>query len=103
MKCPSTLSFPLLLPSSNFTSLGLQKRRQRDKAKAEQEAYDRKFEQEGSSYYYFGRGGGGAPVKDAEGNVRADLRNYLADGGPPQVCSRQCLHVECRIARNRRR
>lgn len=37
--------------------------------KAEQEAYDRKMNEEIANYNPFGRGGAGAPMKDQTGNV----------------------------------
>lgn len=37
--------------------------------KAEQDAYDRKLQDEIANYNPFGRGGAGAPVKDTSGNV----------------------------------
>jgi hypothetical protein len=47
-------------------------------AKREKDEYDRKLDDEIQRYNYFGRGGGGAPMRDKEGNVvanLADLRN----------------------------
>lgn len=37
--------------------------------KAEQDAYDRKMQQEIANYNPFGRAGAGAPMKDHSGNV----------------------------------
>ena len=43
-----------------------EREREKARAKAEQEAYDRKFEEEAASYNPWGRGGAGAPLKDAQ-------------------------------------
>ena len=46
--------------------------------KQEKDEYDRKLEMEITRYNYFGRSGGGAPMRDKDGNVIAnlgDLRN----------------------------
>jgi len=51
------------------------KRRQQ---KAKDEAYDLKVEREAAGYDPFGRGGGGAPVTDKQGNRMADLRAMRA-------------------------
>lgn len=51
-----------------------EQRLKKQKAKEEQEKYDAKLEAEIRNYDPFGRGGGGAPMKDKEGNVVADLR-----------------------------
>ncbi|XP_067934843.1 centrosome and spindle pole-associated protein 1-like [Watersipora subatra] len=55
----------------------LKRQKQRiDRAKkAEQEAYDKKLNEEIANYNPFGRGGAGAPMKDSTGNVIADLRS----------------------------
>ncbi|XP_064625775.1 centrosome and spindle pole-associated protein 1-like isoform X6 [Lineus longissimus] len=50
--------------------------------KAEKDAYERKLEEEIRNYNPFGRGGGGAPLKDATGNIVADLRSHQGGGGP---------------------
>ena len=42
--------------------------------KAEQEAYDRKMNEEIANYNPFGRGGAGAPMKDQTGNVVGRLQ-----------------------------
>ena len=55
-------------------------------AKNEKDDYERKLEAEIQRYNYFGRSGGGAPMRDKDGNVVAnlgDLRN------PPQATSNQ--------------
>uniref|UniRef100_H2YJG1 Uncharacterized protein n=1 Tax=Ciona savignyi TaxID=51511 RepID=H2YJG1_CIOSA len=43
-------------------------------AKAEQERYDRKIEQEAQNYNPWGKGGAGAPMRDVHGNLISDLR-----------------------------
>lgn len=58
-------------------------------AKQEKDEYDRKLEAEIKRYSYFGRSGGGAPMRDKDGNVvanLADLRNPPQQSGnpPPQ-------------------
>ena len=40
---------------------------------------ERKVERENQSYNPFGRGGGGAPIKDKEGNIKADLSKIRLD------------------------
>ncbi|KAK6179964.1 hypothetical protein SNE40_012204 [Patella caerulea] len=42
--------------------------------KQEQERYERKLEEDIKNYNPYGRGGAGAPMKDAQGNTVADLR-----------------------------
>ncbi|XP_052774184.1 centrosome and spindle pole-associated protein 1-like isoform X28 [Mya arenaria] len=51
-----------------------EKRRQKAMEKAEQRRYDQKLEDEIKNYNPFGRGGGGAPIRDEGGNAIADLR-----------------------------
>lgn len=46
-----------------------EKQRHKAAKKAEQEAYDRKMNEEIANYNPFGRGGAGAPMKDTTGNV----------------------------------
>ena len=48
--------------------------KEKARAKQEQEAYDRKIEAEIEEYNPWGRGGGGAPIKDAQ--VFAFLQYY---------------------------
>ncbi|XP_071119619.1 centrosome and spindle pole-associated protein 1-like isoform X2 [Haliotis cracherodii] len=53
------------------------------KQRAHQEWYDMKLEEEAKSYNPYGKGGGGAPMKDDRGNIIADLRSLRRPGGPP--------------------
>ncbi|XP_046566722.1 centrosome and spindle pole-associated protein 1-like [Haliotis rubra] len=53
------------------------------KQKAQQEWYDMKLEEEAKVYNPYGKGGGGAPMKDDRGNIIADLRSLRRPGGPP--------------------
>ncbi|XP_067678651.1 centrosome and spindle pole-associated protein 1-like [Haliotis asinina] len=53
------------------------------KQKAQQEWYDMKLEEEAKAYNPYGKGGGGAPMKDERGNIIADLRALRRPGGPP--------------------
>ena len=46
-----------------------EQRLKKEAAKREQEAYDRKLDEEIRNYDPFGRGGGGAPLRDAHGNI----------------------------------
>ena len=46
-----------------------EKQRLQAAKKAEQEAYDRKLNEDIANYNPFGRGGAGAPMKDNTGNV----------------------------------
>ncbi|CAE1285263.1 CSPP1 [Acanthosepion pharaonis] len=50
-----------------------EKKIQKLKAKQEQERYDKRLEEENKQYNPFGRGGGGAPLKDSSGNILANL------------------------------
>ncbi|CAF0956483.1 unnamed protein product [Rotaria sordida] len=55
-----------------------EKQMRKAQAKQEKDEYERKLEAEINRYYYFGRSGGGAPMRDRDGNVIAnlgDLRN----------------------------
>jgi len=54
-------------------------------AKQEKDEYDKKLEADIKRYNYFGRSGGGAPMRDKDGNVianLADLRNPPQDSYP---------------------
>ena len=44
-------------------------RQRKEQQKREQEAYDRKLDEEIRNYNPYGRGGGGAPMKDQFGNL----------------------------------
>ena len=46
-----------------------EQQRKKQQAKREQEAYDRKLDEEIRNYDPFGRGGGGAPMRDQYGNI----------------------------------
>ncbi|KAL4236535.1 positive regulation of cytokinesis [Mactra antiquata] len=52
-----------------------EKRMQKMREKEEQDRYERKLEEDIKNYNPFGRGGGGAPIKDEGGNAIADLRS----------------------------
>lgn len=59
-------------------------------SKREKDEYDRKLDADIQRYNYFGRSGGGAPMRDRDGNVVAnlsDLRN--PPNGPPQQQQQQ--------------
>ncbi|XP_036362229.1 centrosome and spindle pole-associated protein 1-like isoform X3 [Octopus sinensis] len=49
------------------------------KEKRDQENYEKTLEEESRNYNPFGRGGGGAPLKDSSGNVLANLRQIKRD------------------------
>ncbi|XP_059151654.1 centrosome and spindle pole associated protein 1-like isoform X7 [Physella acuta] len=49
------------------------------KEKEEQEKYDLKMEEEARNYDPFGKGGGGAPMRDQHGNIISDLRQMRFD------------------------
>ncbi|KAK3091207.1 hypothetical protein FSP39_017968 [Pinctada imbricata] len=53
-----------------------EKRLQKQREREEKERYERKLDEEIKNYNPFGRGGGGAPLKDQQGNVTADLRQF---------------------------
>ncbi|XP_059838348.1 centrosome and spindle pole-associated protein 1 isoform X3 [Hypanus sabinus] len=59
----------------DFLKKQMQEREERKrKEKEETERYDAKLEQEMKIYNPWGRGGGGAPLRDAEGNLLTDLK-----------------------------
>ncbi|CAD5125245.1 DgyrCDS13487 [Dimorphilus gyrociliatus] len=71
----------------------LQKQIEEQKAKKrrekeEKERYDRKIEEEIRNYDPFGKGGGGAPLRDEQGNVVADLRSMHMDNEEKQLSPR---------------
>ena len=45
---------------------------------------DRKVEKENEVYFPYGRGGGGAPIKDKDGNIKADLSKLKFDNNELQ-------------------
>ncbi|CAH3161693.1 unnamed protein product [Porites lobata] len=51
-----------------------QRNEKKRKEKEEKERYDRKIEQEAASYNPWGKGGGGAPLRDSTGHLVANLR-----------------------------
>ncbi|XP_070556233.1 uncharacterized protein [Ptychodera flava] len=68
------------------------------KARAEEDAYNRKLEEEARDYNPWGKGGGGAPMKDVKGNIVADLRQLhgineegLADPSRKQLYARAAV------------
>ncbi|XP_076463373.1 uncharacterized protein LOC143295526 isoform X3 [Babylonia areolata] len=65
-----------------------EKRRKKILEKEEKERYDRKLEQEALNYNPYGRGGGGAPMRDAYGNIVTDLRSVRRDGDNPDSSRR---------------
>ncbi|XP_053571073.1 centrosome and spindle pole-associated protein 1 [Bombina bombina] len=52
----------------------LERNEKRRKEKQEQERYDAKLDEEIRNYNPWGKGGGGAPLKDAKGNLISDLK-----------------------------
>ena len=56
-----------------------EKQMQKQREKDEKEKLDKKMLDEAVSYNPFGRAGGGAPIKDREGNTVADLSQVRAD------------------------
>ena len=56
-----------------------EKQLMKQREKEEQERMDRKIAMEAASNNPFGRAGGGAPLKDKEGNVLADLSQVRAE------------------------
>ncbi|XP_062920760.1 centrosome and spindle pole associated protein 1 isoform X4 [Mobula hypostoma] len=57
-----------------FPILMQEREERKRKEKEEAERYDAKLEQEMKIYNPWGRGGGGAPLRDAEGNLLTDLK-----------------------------
>ncbi|XP_053395672.1 trichohyalin-like [Mercenaria mercenaria] len=58
-----------------------EKRLQKQREKERQERLDRKMDEEIATYNPWGKGGGGAPIRDEHGNPIADLRS-VQKGGP---------------------
>jgi hypothetical protein len=56
-----------------------EKQLKKQREKEEQEKIDKKFLQEAVVYNPYGKSGGGAPIKDRDGNIVADLKNVRAD------------------------
>jgi hypothetical protein len=56
-----------------------EKQMQKQREKEEKERADRKMLEEAVTYNPYGRAGGGAPIKDREGNTIADLSQVRAD------------------------
>ena len=56
-----------------------EKEMQKQRERAEQEILDKKMLVENALYNPYGRGGGGAPLKDRDGNVIADLSQIRTD------------------------
>ncbi|KAH3695707.1 hypothetical protein DPMN_083165 [Dreissena polymorpha] len=66
-----------------------EKRRQKAFEKEQQRRYELKLEEDIKNYNPFGRGGGGAPIRDEAGNPIADLRavqkgTYVSPGRTPR-------------------
>ena len=64
------------------------------KQKEEKDAYDRKLEEEIRNYNPFGRGGGGAPLKDEKGNVVTLRSGKATDQSPSAPVMYQPSSVE---------
>ncbi|KAL8622545.1 hypothetical protein ACOMHN_034208 [Nucella lapillus] len=56
-----------------------QNRRKKMRDREEKDRYDQKIEQEAKDYNPYGRGGGGAPMRDSYGNLVTDLRSMRRD------------------------
>nr|XP_034312393.1 centrosome and spindle pole associated protein 1 isoform X9 [Crassostrea gigas] len=56
-----------------------EKRYRKQREKEEQERYEKKLDDEIRNYNPFGKGGGGAPLRDNQGNIVADLRAMHQD------------------------
>ncbi|TRY72944.1 hypothetical protein DNTS_013846 [Danionella cerebrum] len=54
-----------------------EKQLRKEREKQEQELYNSKIEAESREYSYWGRGGGGAPLRDNSGNLITDLKAHL--------------------------
>jgi len=57
--------------------------------KQAKDEYDRKLDEEIQRYHYFGRSGGGAPMKDKDGNVVANLADLRNPPQPQQIQQQQ--------------
>ncbi|RUS81353.1 hypothetical protein EGW08_010885, partial [Elysia chlorotica] len=57
----------------------VEKNMKKERDKQEKERYERKMEEEARTYDPFGKGGGGAPMRDQHGNVISDLRQMRSD------------------------
>ncbi|XP_069777424.1 centrosome and spindle pole-associated protein 1 [Narcine bancroftii] len=72
---PADLSKESAQTYQDFLKKQMQEREERKrKEKEETERYDAKLEQDMKIYNPWGRGGGGAPLRDAEGNLLTDLK-----------------------------
>ncbi|XP_056019002.1 centrosome and spindle pole-associated protein 1-like isoform X37 [Ostrea edulis] len=66
-----------------------EKRRKKQLEKEEQLRYERKLDDEIRNYNPFGKGGGGAPLRDTKGNVVADLRGMHNTNQDPDTARSQ--------------
>ncbi|GFS05391.1 centrosome and spindle pole-associated protein 1-like [Elysia marginata] len=57
----------------------VEKNFKKQREREEKERYERKIEEEARNYDPFGKGGGGAPMRDQHGNVISDLRQMRND------------------------
>ena len=56
-----------------------EKQLKKQKEKEEIERLEKKIEIESSMFNPYGKGGGGAPIRDRDGNIMADLKQVKAD------------------------
>ncbi|KAK3799419.1 hypothetical protein RRG08_009963 [Elysia crispata] len=57
----------------------VEKNIKKEREREERERYEKKMEEEARNYDPFGKGGGGAPMRDQHGNVISDLRQMRSD------------------------
>ncbi|TRY93123.1 hypothetical protein DNTS_016469 [Danionella cerebrum] len=65
-----------------------EKEERKQREREEQRKQDLKLEGEKDKYNYWGRGGGGAPLKDISGNLITDLKAHLRKPNPCETVAR---------------
>ncbi|TRY71327.1 hypothetical protein DNTS_010208 [Danionella cerebrum] len=65
-----------------------EKEERKQREREEQRKQDLKLEGEQDKYNYWGRGGGGAPLKDISGNLITDLKAHLRKPNPCETVAR---------------
>jgi len=69
-----------------------ERKAQKDAKAAELKRIEAREAAEERSYNPFGRGGGGAPLRDAEGNLQTDLRHVKPDRSPAARSTAEALY-----------
>ncbi|XP_078318361.1 uncharacterized protein LOC111120690 isoform X12 [Crassostrea virginica] len=74
-----------------------EKRYRKQREKEEQMRYEKKLDDEIKNYNPFGRGGGGAPLRDNQGNIVADLRAIHSTNQDPETARTRVTHESPRF------